>query len=104
MVLALKVFARPCLPFLPCVRMYRTQGFGGVGKPFHRRYVVSQAVQIMETAVVNNSAALSAFRELGAAEVRSCARAHAVFSNTVSTDVSGYVTACEETVPGGLLL
>lgn len=47
-----------------------TQGFGGMSKPFHRRYVVSQAVQIMETAVVNNAAALSTFRELGAAEVR----------------------------------
>ena len=46
------------------------QGFGGIGRPFHRRYVVSQAVQIMETAVVNNTAALSTFRELGAAEVR----------------------------------
>lgn len=46
------------------------QGFGGMGKPFQRRYVVSQAVQIMETAVVNNAAALSAFRDLGAAEVR----------------------------------
>lgn len=41
-----------------------------MGAPFQRRYVVSQAVQIIETAVVNNTAALSAFRELGAAEVR----------------------------------
>lgn len=40
-----------------------------MGKPFHRRYVVSQAVQIMETAVVNNTAALATFREMDAAEV-----------------------------------
>ncbi|CAN0117801.1 unnamed protein product, partial [Scytosiphon promiscuus] len=45
------------------------QGFGGMSKPFHRRYVVSQAVQNMETAVLSNAAALSTFRELGAAEV-----------------------------------
>ncbi|CAB1120780.1 unnamed protein product [Ectocarpus sp. CCAP 1310/34] len=52
-----------------CVHMVKGTGFGGMGKPFQRRYVVSQAVQIMETAVVNNAAALSAFRDLGAAEV-----------------------------------
>lgn len=46
------------------------QGFGGLGKPFHRRYVVSQAVQIMETAVVNNTTALATFREMDAAEVK----------------------------------
>lgn len=38
-------------------------------QPFHRRYVVSQAVQIMETAVVNNNTALATFREMDAAEV-----------------------------------
>lgn len=45
------------------------QGFGGMGQPFHRRYVVSQAIQIMETAVVNNNTALATFREMDAAEV-----------------------------------
>ncbi|CAM9557924.1 unnamed protein product, partial [Sphacelaria rigidula] len=49
------------------------QGFGGMDQPFHRRYVVSQAVQIMETAVVNNSTALATFREMDAAEVLAAA-------------------------------
>ena len=48
------------------------QGFGGMGQPFHRRYVVAQAVQVMETAVLNNAAGLTTFKELGAAEVGSC--------------------------------
>ncbi|CAN0443726.1 unnamed protein product, partial [Ectocarpus sp. 12 AP-2014] len=59
----------PALLNVVQLNMDGQQGFGGMGKPFQRRYVVSQAVQIMETAVVNNAAALSAFRDLGAAEV-----------------------------------
>lgn len=41
-----------------------------MGQPFHRRYVVAQAVQVMETAVLNNAAGPTTFKELGAAEVR----------------------------------
>ncbi|CAN0274293.1 unnamed protein product, partial [Discosporangium mesarthrocarpum] len=33
-------------------------------KPFQKRYVVSQAIQIMETVMVNNTSALNVFREL----------------------------------------
>ena len=41
-----------------------------MGQPFHRRYVLAQAVQVMETAVLNNAAGPTTFKELGAAEVR----------------------------------
>lgn len=64
------VFTTTCTRCVFCVICM--QGFGGMGQPFLRRYVVSQAVQIMETAVVNNTTALATFRELDAAEVSTC--------------------------------
>ncbi|CAM9917933.1 unnamed protein product, partial [Choristocarpus tenellus] len=59
----------PALLNVVLLNMNGEQGFSGVRQPFQRRYVISQAVQIMETAVMNNTSALNAFRDLNAAEV-----------------------------------